>query len=101
MRKWKFGKRQGKNCYVRKKNSLQREIRFIITRLGSWAANPGAMVHGGTKVSQKCLGAEGNQISYNILHFKGEGCNISSHPGGQHDNPFILSENWGVPETTS
>ena len=32
-------------------------------------ANPGAMVHGGTKVSQKCLGAEGNQISYNSMSF--------------------------------
>ena len=47
-------------------------MRCTITRLGcefSRPANPGAMVHGGTKVSQKCLGAEGNQISYNSMSF--------------------------------
>ena len=50
----------------------------------------GAMVHGGTKVSHKCLGAQGSQISYNVLHIKGKGCNVSSNPPGQYDNPVIL-----------
>ena len=53
------------------------------------------MVREGTKVSYKCLGAQGNQISYNVLHIKGKGCNISSHPHGQHDSPVILNENGG------
>ena len=28
------------------------------------------MVLGGTKVSHKCIGAQGSQISYNFLHIK-------------------------------
>ena len=91
-------------------NSLQREIfnfsptannnklRCIITRLGSELSrtdNRGAMIHGGTKVSHKCLGAQGSQISYNVLHIKGKGCNISSHPHGQYGSPVILNENEG------
>ena len=48
------------------------------------------MVHGGKKVSHKCLGAQGSQISYNVLHIKGKGCNVSSNPHGQYDNPVIL-----------
>ena len=94
----------------RKFNSLQREIfnffpttnnnklRCITTRLGSELSrtdNRGSMVHRGTKVSHKCLGAQGSQISYNVLHIKGKGCNISSHPHGQHDSPIILNENGG------
>ena len=51
------------------------------------------MVRGGTKVSHKCFGAQGSQISYNVLHIKGKGCNISSHSHGQHDSPVILNEN--------
>ena len=47
-------------------------------------------MHGGTKVSHKCLGAQGSQISYNVFHIKGKGCNISSHLHGQHDSPIIL-----------
>ena len=55
--------------------------------------NRGAMVHEGKKVSHKCIGAQDSQISYNVLHIKGKGCNISSHPHGQHDSPVILNEN--------
>ena len=61
------------------------------------------MVHGGPKVSHKCLGAQGSQISYNALHIKGKGCNTSSHPLGQHDITAIFNENGGggggVPKT--
>ena len=53
------------------------------------------MVHRGTKVLHKCLGAQGSQISYNVLHIKGKGYNISSHPHGQSDSPIILNENRG------
>ena len=94
----------------RKFNSLQREIfnffpttnnnklRCITTGLGSELSrtdNRRAMVHGGTQVSHKCLGAQGSQISYNVLHIKRTGCNISSHPHGQHGSPIILNENGG------
>ena len=94
----------------KKFNSLQRKIfnffpiannnklRCITTRLGSELSrtdNRGAMVHGGTKVSHKCLGAQASQISYNVLHIKGKGCNISSHPHGQYGSPVILNENGG------
>ena len=58
------------------------------------------MVHRGTKVSHKCLGAQGSQISYNFLHIEGKECNINYHPHGQHDSPVILNEN-GVPKTRS
>ena len=51
------------------------------------------MVHGVAKVSHKCLGAQGSQISFNVLHIKGKGSNISSHPHGQHDSSIILKEN--------
>ena len=93
--------------------SLQREIfnfsptsnnnklRCIIARLRSMFSRPdnrGAMVHGGTKVSHKCLRAQGSQISYNVLYIKGKGCNISSHPYGQYDSPVILNENGGYQE---
>ena len=54
------------------------------------------MVHGGTKVLHKCLGAQGSQITYNVLHIKRKGCNISSHPHGQHDSIIILNENGGA-----
>ena len=67
----------------RKFNSLQREIfnftsnnnklRCIIGRLGSELSRPdnrGDMVRGGMKVSHKCLGAQGSQISHNVLHIK-------------------------------
>ena len=72
----------------RKINSLQQKIfnlslttnnknlRCIIARLGSELSRPndrGAMVYGGTKVSHKCHGAQGSQISYNVLHIKGKG----------------------------
>ena len=92
-------------------NSLQREIfnfflttnnnklRCITTRLGSELQrtdNREAMVHGGTKVSHKCLGAQGSQVSCNSLHIKGKGCNISSHLHGQHDSPISLNENGGL-----
>ena len=40
------------------------------------------MVWGGTKVSHKQLAAQGSQMSYNVLHIKGKGCNISSHAQG-------------------
>ena len=46
------------------------KLRCIITRLGSELSRPdnrGAMFHGGTKVSYKCLGAQVSQISYNVL----------------------------------
>ena len=51
------------------------------------------MTRRGTKVSHKCLGAQGSQISYNALHIRGKGCNISLHPHRQHDSPAILNEN--------
>ena len=54
------------------------------------------MVHGGTKVSKKYLRAQGSQISYNVLHIKGKGYNISSHPHGRHDSPVILNQNRGT-----
>ena len=54
------------------------------------------MVRGGTKVSHKQFGAQGSQMSYNVLHIKGKGCNISSHAHGQHDSPFTLNEKWGT-----
>ena len=54
------------------------------------------MVHGGTKVSHKCFGAQDSQIRYNVLHIKGKGCNISTHPHGHHNSPFILNENGGT-----
>ena len=57
--------------------------------------NREAMVRGGTKVSHKCLGAQGSQISCNVLHIKGKEWNISSYPHGQHDSPVILNENGG------
>ena len=57
--------------------------------------NREAMVRGGTKVSHKCLGAQGSQINCNVLHIKGKECNISSYPHGQHDSPVILNENGG------
>ena len=94
----------------RKFDSLQRDIfnfsptsnnnklRCIITRLGnelSRSENRGAMVREETKLPHKCLGAQDSQISYNVLHIKGKGCNISSHPHGQHDSPVILHENEG------
>ena len=94
----------------RKFNSLQQEIfnfspntnnnklRCIMTRLWSELSrtdNREAMVRGGTKVSHKCLGAQGSQISCNVLHIKGKEWNISSYPHGQHDSPFILNENGG------
>ena len=41
------------------------------------------------------LWTQGSQISYNILHIKGKGCNISSHPHGKHDSSVILNENEG------
>ena len=53
------------------------------------------MVREETKLPHKCLGAQDSQISYNVLHIKGKGCNISSHPHGQHDSPVILHENEG------
>ena len=74
----------------RKFNSLQGEIfsfsptannnklRCIITRLGSELSRPdnrGAMVHEGTKVSYKSLGAQVSQISYNVLLTKRNRCN--------------------------
>ena len=72
----------------KKFNSLQREIfnfspiannntlRFIITRLGRELSQPdnrGAVVRGGKRVFQKCLGAQGSQMSYNVLHIKRKG----------------------------
>ena len=54
------------------------------------------MVRGGTKVSHKQFGAQGSQMSYNVLHIKGKRCNISSHAHGQHDSPFTLNEKWGT-----
>ena len=54
------------------------------------------MVRGGTKVSHKQFGAQCSQMSYNVLHIKGKGCNISSHAHGQHDSPFTLNEKWGT-----
>ena len=45
-----------------------------------------AMVYGRTKVSHKCVGAKGTQISYNVLHIKGKRCNISLHPHGQYNS---------------
>ena len=74
----------------KKLNSVQREIlnfsptinnnnklRCIITRLGSILITGGGgergekgMVYGGMKVSHKCLGGHGSQISYNVLHIK-------------------------------
>ena len=111
MRKERFLWRQGKNCYVeRKSNSLQREIfnfsptmnnnklRRIITRLGgklSLTENSEAMVHRGKKVSHERRGAQGSQISYNVLHVKGKECNISSYPHGQNDSLVIFNENVG------
>ena len=89
----------------RKFNSLRRKIfnfsptsnnnklRYIITRLVSKLSrsdNKGAMVDGGTKVSHKSLGS---QISYNVLHIKEKGCNISSHFHQQHSSLVILNEN--------
>ena len=76
----------------KKLNSLQREIlnfsptlnnnnklRCIITRLGSiLITGGGGMVHGGMKVSHKCLGGHSSQISYNDLHIK-ERDTISVH----------------------
>ena len=50
--------------------------------------NRGAMAHRGTKVSHKCLGAQGSQISYNFLHIEGKECNINYHP---MDNMTALS----------
>ena len=47
-----------------------------ILEKGSELSRPndrGAMVYGGTKVSHKCHGAQGSQISYNVLHIKGKG----------------------------
>ena len=94
----------------RKFNSLQREIfnffpttnnnklRCISAGLGSELSrtdNRRAMVHGGTQVSHICLGAKDSEISYNVLHIKRTGCNISSHPHGQHGSPIILHENGG------
>ena len=49
------------------------------------------MVRKGKKVLHKCVGALGTQISYNVLHNKEQGCNISSDPHGQHDSPIILN----------
>ena len=49
------------------------------------------MIRGGTKVSHKCLEAQSSQNTYNVLHIKGKGCNISSHAHGQHDSPVILN----------
>ena len=92
----------------RKFDSVQKEIfnfsptsnnnkhRCIITRLGCELLSPdNSMVCGGTKVSHKCLGAQGSQISYNVPHIKGEGFNVGSNSHGQHDSPVILNENDG------
>ena len=74
----------------------------MIARLRSKFSTPdnrGAMVHGGTNIkSHKCLRAQGSQISYNVLHIKGKGCNISSHLHGQYDSPVILNESGGYQE---
>ena len=52
--------------------------------LQGWGAScqgqtTGGMVRGGTKVSHKCIGFQGHQTSCNVLHIKGEECNIGSH----------------------
>ena len=94
----------------RRFDSLQQEIfnfsptsvntkpRYIITRPGCELSRPdnkGAMVRGGTKVSHKCLEAQGTQINCNIFHIKGKGCNNSSHPHRQHESSVILNESGG------
>ena len=47
----------------------------------------------GAKVSHKCFGAQGSQISYNDLHNQEE--RSSSHSHEQYETPFILKENGG------
>ena len=46
-----------------------------------------------------------SKISYNVLHIKGKGCNISPHPHGQHESPVIRNENGvrgeGLPKARS
>ena len=94
-----FGGGKKKTVMVeRKLDSLQRKIfnfsptsnknklRCLITRLGS-------------ELSHKCLGGQGSQISYNVLHIKGKGCNISSNPHGQHDSLVIHNKNGGYRKT--
>ena len=66
--------------------SNKNKLRWLITRLGS-------------ELSHKCLGAQGSQISYNVLHIKGKRCNISSHPHGQHGSLVIHNKNGGYWKT--
>ena len=59
--------------------------------------NGGPMARGRTKVSHKCFGVQGSQISY-ILHNKVEGCNIGSHSHRQPDSHVMRI---GVSKTRS
>ena len=60
--------------------------------------NRGVMIRAGTKVSHKCLEAQGSQNTYNVLHIKGKRYNISSHTHGQHDSPVMESGECHKPE---
>ena len=95
----------------RKRNSSQREIfnfspttnnnklRCIITRLGSELSrtdNRGPMVHGGTKVSHKCLVAQGSQLAIMSFTLK-ERDAISVHIRMENMTAlsYLMNRGWG------
>ena len=94
-------------------NSLQREIfnsfptsnnnklRYIMRMLRSKLSRPDnrrAMVFGGTKISHKCIRAQGSQISHNALHIKGKRYNtVSVHMRMDHMTALsYLMKMWGI-----